>query len=569
MRAGAKFYILLLLSLIFQGCTDSRTTKSFVWNGGDPDIDSLCRQLDIKFNDYHPTDSLAADISRLDSIMTADTSTDNPLRARLKYWQARYMSRIENQDSALSLAREGLALVDSQAGMYDYLRLRVLECTENPVADGSAKFRAFEQALDYCESEGDYGFEAYVCIQMGNLLGAIKEYDRGLRYLSRADSLHRLLGFEKMVVKNGINRARVLEERGEREDSVRADSIIRALVDHPALAGDTVTQNVLLRNIYISSKDKGMLTRACRQVEYSPRFRHLRGLDRALLANHNFFEGNYDSTLYYSDLAMQDLPYVNEPAHLAHIWLVAGLAWMIRENPDSALQCRLRYEEYYNMAAGLQQEAEVLRLTALNDISSREAEYRLSIFRRNMVILLISVIVVASSVVLAFVLNRRHIRMKMTGLAQELELEKSKRKVAAAALTIEEKNNVLGALKQELSEMREEGVIQEQGARHLETTIKAHLVDNDSTEAFNAMFDHINPHFTGRLRELCPDLAESYVRLACYMLMELDNRRIAALMMIRPESVRQAKWRLSRKLRLGEGEQLESFLRNLNKEKGL
>lgn len=550
---------------IVQGCGHPRTSRSFVWPADGAGIDSVSRMLDIKFNDYVPADSLAADISRLDSVVSVDSREDVSARVRLDYWRARYMSRIENHDSALVLARAGLALVDSQTHMYDYLRLKVLECAEDPVADGSVKFRVFEQALDYCEREGDNGFEAYVCMQMGNLLESIRSYDRSLRYLSRADSLHSLLGFEKMVVKNGINRARVLEARGEEGDSVRSDSIMRALVDHPALDGDTATQNVVLRNIYISSKDKNVLIRAYRQVETNPRFRHLRGLYRALLANHNFFEGNHDSTIYYSDLAIEDLPYVNEPAHVAHIWLVAGLVWMIRENPDSALQCRLRYEEYYNMAAGLRQEAEVLRLTALNDISSRESEYRLSIFRRNMVIMLILVIVVASAVVLAFVLNRRHIRMKMSSLSKELELEKSKRKMAAAALTIEEKNNVLGALKQELSEMREEGVIQEQGARHLETTIKAHLVDNDSTEAFNAMFDHINPHFTGRLRELCPDLAESYVRLACYILMDLDNRRIAALMMIRPESVRQAKWRLSRKLGLGEGVMLETFLRNLNK----
>lgn len=181
-----------------------------------------------------------------------------------------------------------------------------------------------------------------------------------------------------------------------------------------------------------------------------------------------------------------------------------------------------------------------------------------------MLILLISVIVVAVTVILGFVSNRRRIRIRMDNLKRELELEKSKRKVAAAALTIEEKNNVLGTLKQELSEMREEGAIRAGDARHLESTIKAHLVDNDSTETFNAMFDVVNPNFTWRLRELSPDMADNYVKLACYIVMELDNKRIAALMMIRPESVRQARWRLSRKLNLPSGTTLEAYLRDLN-----
>lgn len=47
--------------------------------------------------------------------------------------------------------------------------------------------------------------------------------------------------------------------------------------------------------------------------------------------------------------------------------------------------------------------------------------------------------------------------------------------------------------------------------------------------------------------------------------MELDNKKIATLMMIKPESVRQARWRLNQKLRIPEGETLESYLRHLNK----
>ena len=55
------------------------------------------------------------------------------------------------------------------------------------------------------------------------------------------------------------------------------------------------------------------------------------------------------------------------------------------------------------------------------------------------------------------------------------------------------------------------------------------------------------------------------MKLACYMLMEFDSKRIASLMMIKPESVRQSRWRLSQKLRVPEGETLEAFLRRLNK----
>lgn len=553
------------VAFLFQGCDRQDTLHPYKWPAVEARFDSITERLEREFNDYAPFDSISRDISRLESLASEGEAREKRLKkSRCHYWWARYMSRIEDHASVSGHIKLALEYNDSLSDTYDFLRIKVLECAEDPAADGSEKYSVFDHALDYSASIGDMGLEALVCIQMGNLLGSIKEYDRSLEYLDRADSLNMMLGFGKVAVKNGINRAKVLEERGLPGDKDVADSIMKSLIDNPALAGDTATQNIVYRNIYITSKDKTFLLRAYNQVKGNDRFRHLRGLYRAMLANHNFFDGNHDSTEYYSSLAVNDLPYVKDPAHVAHIWLVAGLAWMIKDQPDSALVCRLKYEEYYNTAAELKQEAEVLRLNALNEISSREAEYRVLIYRRNMIIILISVVMIASAVILAFLSNRRRIRRQMADLSKELELEKSKRKMAANALTIEEKNNVLGALKQELSEMREDGSIKESSARHLESTIKAHLVDNDSTDAFNAMFDVVNPDFTARLRDLCPDIADSYVKLACYILMELDNKRIAALMMIRQESVRQARWRLSRKLGVPEGVTLESFLRSLN-----
>lgn len=558
--------ILLLCGVVIvTSCGHGDEAMPYRWPACDAEFDSVAYGLEIKFNDYAPWSDIVADVSRLDSLSAKGAEYSRRLKkSRSLYWHARCESRLADHESAVRYAGLALAEIDSADNEYDWLRNRVLSVVEDPTADGREKFRVLDKALDYSRGVSDPGLESYVSMQLGNLLGSIKEYDRALEYLGRADSLHSVLGFHKIVVKNGINRARVIEERNRPGDQAKADSIMRSLLDNKAMEGDTATQNTVCRNLYISTKEKPLLLRAYSQVLGNQRFRHLRGLYRAMLASHNYFEGNYDSIIYYSTLALEDLPYMKDPSHIAHVWLVNGMSWMVRERADSALQCRLRYEDYYNRATELRQDAEVLRLNALNDISSREAEYKASIYRRNMLILLISVMAVAVAIILGFVSNRRRIRVRMDNLKRELELEKSKRKVAAAALTIEEKNNVLGTLKQELSEMREEGTIRAGDARHLESTIKAHLVDNDSTETFNAMFDVVNPNFTKRLRELSPDLADNYVKLACYIVMELDNKRIAALMMIRPESVRQARWRLSRKLGLSEGTSLESYLRDLN-----
>ena len=149
-------------------------------------------------------------------------------------------------------------------------------------------------------------------------------------------------------------------------------------------------------------------------------------------------------------------------------------------------------------------------------------------------------------------------------MEKEIELEKIRRRMMTSLLNIEEKDRILSVLNKELSAMREEGTIKDVNARRLESTIKSHLVEHTNDDMFDKMFDVVNPGFTKRLREICPGLAESYVRLACYILMELDNKRIASLMMIRLESVHQARWRLARNLNLQSGESLDAYLRNLN-----
>ena len=54
------------------------------------------------------------------------------------------------------------------------------------------------------------------------------------------------------------------------------------------------------------------------------------------------------------------------------------------------------------------------------------------------------------------------------------------------------------------------------------------------------------------------------MRLASYLVTGMDNKMIASTMGIRPESVKQARWRLRSKLALEKGASLEEALRKLN-----
>ncbi len=552
-------------AFLFAGCGRRQESPLHHWPEAGAEFDSLTDRLEWQFNDFAPFDSILQSVDCMDSLAEADNANYKLKKSRALYWRSRYFDRIHESDSSLRLIKKALFLNDSIKYRYDHLKMLSILYIVSDTIDGGSEYRHFSECLEYAHEIGDKAFEAYAAINLGNIMDYIGEYEKALYYFRLADSINNDIGYKKVSVKNKINVARVFSNMGDKE---KGDSILKSLVGHPAIAEDTFMNNLLSRNIYGNQgrdSDVGYLYRAYNEIKDNERYRYLRGLYHALLVNYSYRQGRYDSVKYYAEKTKADMPFIKEYGHKAIAWLNIGLACAEGGDSDSALLCRIMYEMNVEFSIMKQRKTEVLRLCASYEMGAKEVEYKSSLFRRNMITVFIAVVLLAGGAVVALVLNRRHLRQKMAAMENELKLEKTQKKMAATALAIEEKDRMLDVVKTELSDMRREGEIKEGNARRLESTIKSHLLEHESDGTFLEMIDVVNPGFTDRLRERCPDLSDSYLKLACYMLMEFDSKRIASLMMIKPESVRQSRWRLSQKLRVPEGETLEAFLRRLNK----
>jgi len=552
-------------AFLFAGCGRRQESPLHRWPEAGAEFDSLTDRLEWQLNDFAPFDSILQSVDCMDSLAEADKANYKLKKSRALYWRSRYFDRIHESDSSLRLIKKALFLNDSIKYRYDHLKMLSILYIVSDTIDGGSEYRHFSECLEYAHEIGDKAFEAYATINLGNIMDYIGEYEKALYYFRLADSINNDIGYKKVSVKNRINEARVFSNMGEKE---KGDSILKSLVGHPAIAKDTFTNNLLSRNIYGDQQrdsDVRYLYCAYNEIKDNERYRYLRGLYHALLVNYSYRQGRYDSVKYYAEKTKADMPFIKEYGHKAIAWLNIGLACAEGGDSDSALFCRIMYEMNVEFSIMKQRKTEVLRLSASYEMGAKEVEYKSSLFRRNMITAFIAVVLLAGGAVVALVLNRRHLRQKMAAMENELKLEKTQKKMAATALAIEEKDRMLDVVKTELSDMRREGEIKEGNARRLESTIKSHLLEHESNGTFLEMIDVVNPGFTDRLRERCPDLSDSYLKLACYMLMEFDSKRIASLMMIKPESVRQSRWRLSQKLRVPEGETLEAFLRRLNK----
>jgi hypothetical protein len=83
------------------------------------------------------------------------------------------------------------------------------------------------------------------------------------------------------------------------------------------------------------------------------------------------------------------------------------------------------------------------------------------------------------------------------------------------------------------------------------------------SDNFIELFARQYPMFISRLRQKSPRISDAALRLAGYIAIGLSTKEIVEVMNVRPESVRQAKWRLRRTLGIVREEDLYPLLSSL------
>lgn len=549
-------FFLLLLSLA--GCADSpERILPYRWISVSPRVDSLTLQLEKEFYDYASRERIESDVAEMESLARETATEEMALRSR--FWEARLLRHLNLLDSASRLIERTLVKTDSARHPYEFFRLRGLMRQIGRKRDAQS-FRDLDQELRYYVSIGDEPMTASSYISLGTILYSIGELDNSLEYLEKADEIHHRLGLEDMVAKNAINIAAIHIRKGEQETGIR---MLRDLLMDENLSSDSTTRNLVMRNLYVYTGDVAYLSGAYSWVKGIESRRDLQGLYETLLSSHYDKAGVMDSADIYSRKALANIDHVGDYGYKAMI-MQSYAATMEREGKtDSALIYQKRYIVYSDSDYVAMQQAEVLRMANLREVSlaMSQEHARVQKIRFNYLITLFVLIMVAS--VVFFMLYRRQKRHQIASRDSRLEMEKSRRNLLALMLTIEEKNNLFECLKSDIEKMRRENTISSSEATRLQNTIQTHLAGGEEMENFQQQFVRVYPVFVSRLHAAYPGLADSYVKLATYIYVGLDTNRIARLLVIRPESVKQARWRLRRMMGLDKDTSLDDAIRAL------
>ena len=154
---------------------------------------------------------------------------------------------------------------------------------------------------------------------------------------------------------------------------------------------------------------------------------------------------------------------------------------------------------------------------------------------------------------------------------QQIQEEKHKevldakvREVASYSLILSNKNNVLQEILQKAGKSNEiEGMENEDLSDNIIDIVRKNLNTEVESHKFIHHFNEVHPQFFTKLKSICNDLTENNLRMCAYFKMGMSMKQVAVILNVSTETVKNARYRLKKKLMLAKDDSLDDFLRNI------
>ncbi len=132
---------------------------------------------------------------------------------------------------------------------------------------------------------------------------------------------------------------------------------------------------------------------------------------------------------------------------------------------------------------------------------------------------------------------------------QQIKLEEQNRKLAAFALHVTTKNQILSGILEEISQAKKAGVVDPDACfRRIQQTVKSNLNLDKDWEQFKRHFTEVHPDFFIRLNEQYPTLTPGEQKICAYYRINMGTNEIAQILNVTIAGVQKSRHRLRKKL---------------------
>lgn len=152
--------------------------------------------------------------------------------------------------------------------------------------------------------------------------------------------------------------------------------------------------------------------------------------------------------------------------------------------------------------------------------------------------------------------------MRLNNEKLEAAIEHKNAELASSAMNLVRKMEILSRLKENLVQYKNNADT-DKGAKEFQKIIRMldKELDHDGEwEQFANHFDAVHTNYLRRLKEVCPEITASELKLAAYLRLSLSSKEIAQLMNISIRGVETSRYRLRKKLGISNDVNLFDYL---------
>lgn len=548
--------VAVLAGMVTFGCSrDERRLSPFGWTATDAPFDSATVRLERLFYEMAPTDSIAPAVDTLRQLAQADVG-NRVKEARALYWHGRMRLRDGDIDGALDEFNRAVEMTDSSRFPYDVNRYRWNMELEDPwTVDDFLRIR---DRAAFFESVPDLYMAAADNMTLGSFMNDLSDPGAALAYFDKADSMLSMLGYRSMIVKNNINRANAYANAGDTAQTIR---VLREVVANPVTACDQLALNAAQWNLYQYSGDTAVLREAYARVAADTLYRVDKSLMASRLAYEYAVDGQSDSAMHYAAVAARDMDFGENFENMRWYYYCLGMA---QQSAGEAALAAGNFQRALAMQDSIIADRRVADVASRNireEIAAREFARRLESNRRTIVLLAILTAVSMATAVTVWLLRRKITRHKMAAVVERNKREQYMQTTMALQVAMKETDDLIQKISDSVDRLYREDKISDTVARHLASELKFQPAMDGSREAFLLTFSSLHPQFFKALDTRYPGLSEAERKMCAFIAMNLDTKHIARLLSIKPESVKQARWRLRSRLQLAADDSLEDAVR--------
>ncbi len=542
--------ISLLILLLITACSQNNRLSPFGWDKHSDQVDSIIMQLEMGWLNNEEDSILQKNIEKLQEL-SHDKPEDKLLLVRHLYWDGRMWLRKGNKEKAYEIWQKAISINDSTEHPYETHRLMwAMDPDVFPYTIASYDYLLKE--AQFYENYGDYMLSADYYNVLAMFLNDLGQTNRALNFMNKADSLNSLGGFEKIILNNMLNRASIMYMSG---DINSARNILNDLVNNKEFRKNEQALNYAYCNLFIECNDTSALFKAYDMVRYDDSQIETKTFCEGCLAGVFTSRNQLDSAKYYSDMAIANLEHITSLKPRIDILSFAAIVERAVGNVTAAND--LLTERLFE-SEKLEQEtrrSEIFSHDFTQELYEKESADKEQISQKRIIYILCIAAVALILISIIFLLYRRNNQHRIHTLENNLTIEKSQRKILAMKLALEQKESLIAQIEQNLES--------DSVKQKIESTIKTHDALYNDNNTYMQTFSELHPNFIPRIKEQYPTLTDSDIRMLSLFALGFTNKQVANTLNIRPESVKQARWRLRNKMKLSANETIESVISSI------